>query len=206
MNKGLLIAVSGFSGSGKGTLMKEVMRTYDNYALSVSATTRAPRPGERDGIEYFFKTKEEFEELIRNHELIEYASYVDNYYGTPKAYVEKMLSEGKDVILEIEVQGALSLKEKYPGMVLIFIVPPSLEELRRRFAERGTETEENINNRLRQIEREFHSMMNYEYILENKDLPECAACFHGIIQAEHNKLINQTDLIKRMTEEFGGKK
>jgi len=205
MSKGLLIAVSGFSGSGKGTLMKKVLEMYPNYALSVSATTRRPRPGEREGVEYFFKTKEEFEELIDNDELIEYAKYVDNYYGTPKAYVEQMLDEGRDVILEIEVQGALQVKKKIPGLVLIFITAPSLAELKRRFAERGTETEENIRKRIEQIEREFESMMNYEYILENDDLDECAAAFHGIVQAEHKKLINQKEFIQKISEEFGGK-
>lgn len=206
MNRGLLIAVSGFSGSGKGTLMKEVLNTYPNYALSVSATTRSPRPGEREGVEYFFKTKEEFLTLIEDDALIEYACYVDNYYGTPKAYVEKMLSAGRDVILEIEVQGALSLKEKIPELVLVFIVPPSLDELKRRLIGRGTETKEVIENRLEQIRREFESMKLYEYVIENDDLKQCAAEFHGIVQAEHKKLIHQTDLVNRITDEFGGRK
>ena len=206
MNKGLLVAVSGFSGSGKGTLMKRVLEQYPNYALSVSATTRSPRAGEREGIEYFFKSKEEFEKLIANDALIEYARYVDNYYGTPKEYVEKMLSEGRDVILEIEVQGALQVKKKFPELVLVFITAPSLAELKRRFAERGTESEEVIQKRIQQIERELESMKHYDYILVNEDLDECAEAFHGIIQAEHRKLVNQTELIERLSGEFGGKK
>ena len=125
--KGILIVVSGFSGSGKGTIMKELLKQYDNYALSISATTRNPRPGEKDGREYFFKTVEDFEKMIAKEELIEYARYVDNYYGTPRAYVEEQLDAGKDVILEIEIQGALKVKEKFPDTLLLFVTPPSAE-------------------------------------------------------------------------------
>ena len=128
--KGILIVVSGFSGSGKGTIMKELLKQYDNYALSISATTRNPRPGEEDGREYFFKTVEDFEKMIAKEELIEYARYVDNYYGTPRAYVEEQLEAGKDVILEIEIQGALKVKEKFPDTLLLFVTPPSAEDLR----------------------------------------------------------------------------
>ena len=128
--KGILIVVSGFSGSGKGTIMKELLKQYDNYALSISATTRNPRPGEEDGREYFFKTVEDFEKMIAKEELIEYARYVDNYYGTPRAYVEEQLEAGKDVILEIEIQGALKVKEKFPDTLLLFVTPPSAEELK----------------------------------------------------------------------------
>ena len=120
--KGILIVVSGFSGSGKGTIMKELLKQYDNYALSISATTRNPRPGEKDGREYFFKTVEDFEKMIAKEELIEYARYVDNYYGTPRAYVEEQLDAGKDVILEIEIQGALKVKEKFPDTLLLFAI------------------------------------------------------------------------------------
>ena len=119
MSRGVLAVVSGFSGAGKGTIMKSLMAKYDNYALSVSATTRNPRPGEEDGREYFFRTKEEFEEMIRQDQLIEYARYVENYYGTPKAYVEEQLSAGRDVILEIEIQGARKIKKKFPEAVLV---------------------------------------------------------------------------------------
>ncbi len=118
---GILIVVSGFSGSGKGTIMKELLKRYDNYALSISATTRAPREGETDGREYFFKTREEFEKMIAKEELIEYAEYVNNYYGTPRAYVEEQLTAGKDVILEIEIQGALKVKKKFPDTLLLFV-------------------------------------------------------------------------------------
>ena len=131
--RGILIVVSGFSGAGKGTLMKELMKRYEEtYALSVSATTRNPREGEVDGREYFFKTTEEFEKMIAKEELIEYARYVENYYGTPRTYVEQQLEAGKDVILEIEIQGALKVKERFPDTLLLFVTPPSAKELRRR--------------------------------------------------------------------------
>ena len=146
-NRGILVVVSGFSGAGKGTLMKHLLEKYDNYALSISATTRAPREGEEHGREYFFHTKQEFEELILQDALIEYAQYVENYYGTPKAYVEKQLEAGKDVILEIEIQGALKVKEKFPDTLLLFVTPPSAEELKRRLINRGTETKEVIDYR-----------------------------------------------------------
>ena len=130
--RGILIVVSGFSGAGKGTLMKELMKRYEEtYALSVSATTRNPREGEVDGREYFFKTTEEFEKMIAKEELIEYARYVENYYGTPRTYVEQQLEAGKDVILEIEIQGALKVKERFPDTLLLFVTPPSAKELRR---------------------------------------------------------------------------
>ncbi len=146
--KGCLVIISGFSGAGKGTVVKALMERFDCYALSISATTRQPRPGEENGREYFFKTKEEFEELIRQDALYEYAQYVSNYYGTPKAYVEEQLEAGKDVILEIEVQGALKVKEKNPDALLLFVTPPSAQELKRRLEGRGTETPEVIEERM----------------------------------------------------------
>lgn len=153
--RGILIVVSGFSGSGKGTLMKELLSNYsETYALSVSATTRKPRAGEQEGREYFFKTKDEFEKMIAKEELIEYAKYVENYYGTPRAYVEKMLDAGKDVILEIEIQGALKVKEKFPDTLLLFVTPPSIEELKRRLIGRGTESMEIIESRMKRAAQE----------------------------------------------------
>ena len=146
--EGILIVVSGFSGSGKGTIMKELLQRYDNYALSISATTRQPREGEVDGREYFFKTREEFEKMIAKDELIEYAKYVNNYYGTPKAYVQEQLHAGKDVILEIEIQGALKVKEKFPETLLLFVTPPTASELKKRLVGRGTESMEVIEQRM----------------------------------------------------------
>ena len=160
--RGILIVVSGFSGAGKGTLMKELMKRYEEtYALSVSATTRNPREGEVDGREYFFKTTEEFEKMIAKEELIEYARYVENYYGTPRTYVEQQLEAGKDVILEIEIQGALKVKERFPDTLLLFVTPPSAKELRRRLVGRGTETMEVIESRLARAVEESEYMDQY---------------------------------------------
>ena len=135
-HQGILVVVSGFSGAGKGTLMKELLKQYDNYALSVSATTRQPREGEKDGEDYFFVTKELFQQMIEENQLVEYAQYVNHYYGTPREYVEKKMAEGKDVILEIEIQGALKVKKRFPDALLLFITPPNAEELRRRLVGR----------------------------------------------------------------------
>ena len=140
MSKGILVVVSGFSGAGKGTVMKRLLEKYNDYALSISVTTRNPRPGEEDGREYFFRTKEEFEKLIKEDALIEYAQYVENYYGTPRSYVEEQLQAGKNVILEIEIQGAMKVKEKIPEALLVFVTPPTVEELEKRLKGRGTET------------------------------------------------------------------
>ena len=160
--KGILIVVSGFSGAGKGTLMKRLLEDYDDYALSVSATTRSPRPGEEDGREYFFKSVEEFEKMIAQDELIEYAKYVNNYYGTPKEYVMQQLEEGKDVILEIEIQGALKVKEKYPDTLLLFVTPPGARELKERLVGRGTETMEVIESRMKRAVEESEGMDQYD--------------------------------------------
>ena len=140
MSRGILTVVSGFSGAGKGTLMKRLMEEYDNYALSISVTTRDPRPGEEDGVSYFFRTEEEFDRMVEEDAFLEYARYVKHSYGTPKAYVEEQLDAGKDVLLEIEIQGALQVKEKRPDTLLVFITPPTAEELERRLRGRGTET------------------------------------------------------------------
>ena len=162
MSKGVLTVVSGFSGAGKGTVMKRLIQKYDDYALSISVTTRNPREGERDGIEYFFKTKEEVEAMIENDEFLEYARYVDNYYGTPRFYVEEMLAKGKNVILEIEIQGAMQIKAKNQEAVLVFVTPPSFEELRNRLIGRGTETADVIESRLKRASEEgsHHKILN----------------------------------------------
>ena len=171
--KGILIVVSGFSGAGKGTIMKELLKQYDNYALSISATTRKPRPGEEEGREYFFKTVEEFEKMIAKDELIEYARYVDNYYGTPRAYVEEQLEAGKDVILEIEIQGALKVKEKFPETLLLFVTPPTAKELKHRLVGRGTETMDVIEFRMNRAKEEAEGMDKYDYLIVNDVLAEC---------------------------------
>ena len=185
--QGMLAVVSGFSGAGKGTVMKALLEKYDNYALSISATTRAPRPGEQDGREYFFMTDGQFEELIQNDRLIEHARYVNHYYGTPRSYVESKMAEGKDVILEIEIQGALNVKRQYPDAILIFVVPPTAAELKRRLVSRGTETEEVIASRLKRALEESEEMESYDYILVNDTVDQCVEELHHLIQSQHLK-------------------
>ena len=185
--KGILLVVSGFSGAGKGTLLRALLEKYDSYALSVSATTRKPREGEMEGREYFFRTREEFEAMIKAGELIEYASYVGNYYGTPRAYVEEQLALGKDVILEIEIQGALKIKERFPDSVLLFLSPPSARELRRRLEGRGTESQEVIESRLSRACEEAVGIEKYDYFVINDEIEACAEQVHGIIKSEHAK-------------------
>lgn len=202
MSKGILAVVSGFSGAGKGTVMKELLKKYDNYALSISATTRSPRPGEEDGREYFFKTKEEFEEMIEEGQLIEYAQYVNNYYGTPKAYVEEQLKQGKDVILEIEIQGAKKVKEALPDTVLLFIAPPNARELKARLEGRGTETSEVIASRLARAGEEACGMQDYDYYVVNDDLDQCVEELHHIIQSEHYKMSRCLEKAEQMQEEL----
>lgn len=201
-DRGILVVVSGFSGAGKGTLMKRLMEKYDNYALSVSATTRDPRPGEEHGREYFFHTKKEFEELILEDALIEYAQYVDNYYGTPKAYVEKQLNMGKDVILEIEIQGALKVKKKMSNTLLLFVTPPNAEELKHRLVNRGTESMDVIESRLSRASEEAKGMSEYDYILINDVIEECVDNMHSIIQSQHDAVKNRQEFIKEITEEI----
>ena len=185
MNKGILVVVSGFSGAGKGTVMKRLMEKYDDYALSVSATTRKPRPGEEDGREYFFRTRDEFEKLIEEDALLEYAQYVENYYGTPRSYVEEQLQAGRNVILEIEIQGAMKIKKKIPEALLVFVTPPTVEELERRLTGRGTETAQVIADRLARAGEEAKGMDQYDYILVNDDLDTCVEELHHLIQSQH---------------------
>ena len=205
MNKeGILIVVSGFSGAGKGTIMKALLERYDNYALSISATTRNPRPGEEEGKAYFFKTNEEFEKMIAKDDLIEYAMYVGNYYGTPKAYVEEQLRAGKDVILEIEIQGALKVKEKFPNTLLLFVTPPSAEELRKRLEGRGTETQEVIDGRMKRAIEEAEYMDQYDYLVVNDELDVCVEEMHHLIQGEHERCFRNQTFIEHMKRELKG--
>ena len=195
-HKGILIVVSGFSGAGKGTLMKRLVSDYDNYALSVSMTTRQPRTGEVDGREYFFSTKEEFEKKIEEEGLVEYACYCGNYYGTPREYVEKKLEEGKDVILEIEIQGAAKVREKMPEAVSLFLVPPSFEELSRRLHSRGTDSEETIQQRLATARREVKEIVNYDYIVVNDTVDQAVGEILAILIAEGCRKERRLDLIE----------
>ncbi len=202
--KGILIVVSGFSGAGKGTIMKELLKRYDNYALSVSATTRKPRPGEEEGKEYFFKTTDEFEKMIAKDELIEYAKYVDNYYGTPRIYVEEQLKAGRDVILEIEIQGALKVKEKFPDTLLLFVTPPTIPELKKRLVNRGTETMDVIEYRLNRAKEEAKGMDRYDYLIINDELNTCVEEVHRIIQGEHRRSFRNQEFIENMKRELKG--
>ncbi len=206
MSRGILTVVSGFSGAGKGTLMKELLDQYDNYALSVSCTTRSPREGEVDGVHYFFKTKEEFESMIAEGGFLEYAQYVGNYYGTPKAYVEEMLDQGKDVILEIEIQGALNVRNIIPDVLLLFVTPPSAEELERRLVGRGTETPEVIRSRMDRAVEEAEFMDRYDYLVINDDLQVCVKEMHELIQAQKTSVSRSTDMIDKMKKELKDRK
>ena len=204
-SKGILIVVSGFSGAGKGTLMKELLKNHPGqYTLSISATTRQPRDGEEDGREYFFITTEEFEKMIAQDQLIEYARYVDNYYGTPRAYVEEQLEAGKDVILEIEIQGALKVKENFPQTLLLFVTPPTAGELRERLKGRGTETEDVIDFRMNRAKEEALGMDRYDYLLINDMVDECVEEMHQIIRGEHRRSYRNMAFIERMKEELKG--
>ena len=182
--KGILIILSGFSGVGKGTVVRRLLSDYDNYALSISATTRKPREGEEDGVSYFFKSKEEFEQMIKEDSFIEHARYVENYYGTPKAYVQEQLDAGKDVILEIEIQGALKVKEKYPDALMLFLVPPDAQTLKERAAQEAQE------------------MGSYEYIIVNDDLDTCVKQVHELIQSAHCKKSHNTAFIKELQQDM----
>ena len=202
MSKGVLTVVSGFSGAGKGTLMKNLLAKHDNYALSISATTRGPRGDEQHGVHYFFKTKEEFEQMIKDDQLIEYAQYVSNYYGTPKDYVLAQMENGKDVILEIEIQGALKVKEKFPDTLLLFVTPPSAEELKRRLIGRGTETMEVIEARMKRAIDEAPYMKKYDYLVINDNLDVATEELHNLIQAHHRKTSLNQELMDRIEKEL----
>ena len=182
--------------------MKALTARYDKYSLSVSATTRNPRPGEENGREYFFVSNEEFEKLIKENGLIEHAGYVDHYYGTPRKFVEDQLDAGKDVILEIEIQGALQIKEQYPEAVLLFIMPPSAMELKKRLTGRGTETEEVIAQRLKRAKEESVGIEKYDYIVVNDDLDECVEQVHDIISAAHMAPSRNLDFINTIRNEL----
>ncbi len=200
--KGIIIVVSGFAGTGKGTLMKRLISKYEGYALSVSATTRDPRPGEVDGREYFFVSNEEFEKLIREDGLIEHAGYVNHYYGTPREFVEEKLEQGIDVILEIEIQGALQIKEQYPEALLLFVMPPSAQELKKRLVGRGTETGEVIEKRLKRAVEESQGIEEYDFIVVNDDLEECVDRLHKIIEVAHCAPSRNLDFINTIRNQL----
>lgn len=201
MDKGLLIVLSGPSGVGKGTVCSALRETSPHLTYSVSATTRTPREGEVEGANYFFKTKEQFHTMIEQDELLEWAEYVGNYYGTPASFVRQTLDEGKDIILEIEVQGALKVKEKFPEGVFIFLTPPSLTELRSRIENRGTESAELIHNRMSEAVKEINMMEYYDYAVVNDQIDAACTRIQAIITAEHCKRERMFPNIKKWIQE-----
>ena len=201
--KGLLLVVSGPSGAGKGTICKALLNKNDQIKLSVSATTRKPRNGEVHGVNYFFIEKEEFAKVIENGEFLEYAQIYDNFYGTPKAAIIECLEKGQDVILEIEMQGARQIKEVYPEGVFIFVLPPSLEELKSRIVGRGTETQEEIEKRFSCAFEEINQIVNYDYFIVNEDIEKSVSDVEAIICAEKNKVTRyKNNIIDKFKEEL----
>ena len=201
--KGLLLVVSGPSGAGKGTICKALLNKNDKIKLSVSATTRKPRNGEVHGVNYFFLEKEEFTTMIENGEFLEYAQIYDNFYGTPKSAIIECLEKGQDVILEIEMQGAKQIKEVYPEGVFIFVLPPSLEELKSRIVGRGTETQEEIEKRFSCAFEEINQIVNYDYFIINEDIEKSVNDVEAIISAEKNKVTRyKNNIIDKFKEEL----
>lgn len=198
--KGLLVVVSGPSGAGKGTVCKAYLNKYEDTFLSVSATTRKPRPGEIDGTHYYFLEEEKFKSMIENDGFIEWANFCGNYYGTPKKAVCDMLDDGKDVILEIEVQGAMKVKEQFPEAVFVFVLPPSMSELRKRLIGRQTETMEVIEKRLNTALWELDMSKEYNYILVNDDVENAAEKLNGILKSEKQSVLRNKDFIKEFKE------
>ena len=182
--KGKLAVISGFSGAGKGTVIRKLMETHEGYVLSVSMTTRKPRKGETDGVEYHFVTNEAFEELLEKDGFLEHAGFVDHYYGTPKAFVEENMAAGRDVLLEIEVQGAMQIRKLYPDAVLIFVAPPDAEELEKRLSGRETENAETVTKRLVQAATEVKSVPDYDYLVINDQVDACAEALNRIIRGK----------------------
>lgn len=200
--RGILAVISGFSGAGKGTLVKKLMDTYDNYALSISMTTRKPRVGEEDGVHYFFITREQFEQNISDGKMLEYAEYVGNYYGTPREYVEKQLKEGRDVILEIEYMGAFQVRKMMPEALLLFVTPPNADELYRRLKGRGTETDDAIAGRMQRATKEAEIVASYDFLLVNDDLDICARETHEIIQNAKYSVDRNAAFIEEIRQEL----
>ena len=202
MNKGTLVVISGFSGAGKGTVLSQVLARRPDLYFSVSFTTRPPREGEKDGVNYHFVTRQAFQERIERGEFLEYAEYVGNFYGTSMAVIREKLDQGIDVILEIEIQGALKVKKRYPEALLLFVTPPSAEELKRRLVGRGTESIEVINARLKRAAEEADGMEAYDYLLINDEIDTCVEKMHQLIQLQHEKTSYHLDFLGKMREDL----
>ena len=200
--KGSLVVISGFSGVGKGTVIAQMMKAHEGYAYSVSATTRQMREGEQDGVDYFFISEEEFTRMIRDHELVEYTNYCDNFYGTPKKFVNQQLEQGKDVILEIETQGANLIRRQFPDALLLFIMPPSGAELLNRLNARGSESQDVIRQRMKRAAREAECINDYDYVFINDDVEECAELIHGLIESQKARTTRNYQKINRIRSEI----
>ena len=194
MKKGFLLVISGPSGVGKGTVLHDLMNTQTNLVYSVSATTRKKRDGEIEGVSYFYLNHDEFEKMIEEDKFLEYAHVHNNYYGTPKEFVEKKINEGKIVILEIDVQGALNIKKNTDNGVFIFLAPPSLKELKKRIVGRGTETDEDIKIRMNNAKKELQHIQDYDYIVINDHLNSAITSVNEIINAEKHKVFREENL------------
>lgn len=198
MSKGKLLVLSGPSGAGKGSVIAKLMEHRGDMCFSVSATTRAPRPGEQDGVNYFYVSRQQFNEMIEHGEMLEYAQYVENYYGTPRAYVEQKLEAGKTVVLDIEVQGARNVVNAMPDAISVYLVPPSFEELERRLRGRGTETEEVIQGRLKRAIEEAQMADFYQYIVINDDLDEAVKELDALITAAKCSYDDRKNILKEV--------
>ncbi len=201
--QGILTIISGFSGVGKGTIVSRLLEKHpQDYCLSISATTRAPREGEADGVNYFFVSKSDFETMIREDRLLEYAQYVNNYYGTPKDFVLEKLGQGIHVILEIEMQGAKKIKEQYPETLMLFVAPPKAQDLKERLIGRGTESSEQISSRLARAAEEAVYMKDYEYIVVNDEVERAVDEIHQIITNEQDRVVRRGDFIRELSQEL----
>ena len=198
--KGCLIVVSGASGTGKGTVCAQLLKKRPSLRYSISATTRKPRNGEQDGVQYYFHTRESFEKLIKDGGLLEWADVYGNYYGTPKAPVDKFLEEGQDILLEIDTQGALNVMEKMPEGIFVFLLPPSMEELERRLRTRGTDSEEVILRRLDAARGEVNAAKKYRYVVVNDVVENAVDTIDAILTAEHASVANNQELLAQIAE------